>query len=78
MSKWWIGQSKPEEIDVEKEWPITWTFRFRSEAELKYFLGQLSDGWGENAVYSHFPANQTTREWLIDPTIDEYWRDDVD
>lgn len=30
--------------------PVVLTLRFRSEHEKSEFLGQLSDGWGENFV----------------------------
>jgi hypothetical protein len=30
---------------------------FDTELEKDYFLGQLSDGWGENEVYLDWPEN---------------------
>jgi hypothetical protein len=31
------------------------TFTFRNKAERDYFMGQLSDGWGENKVELKWP-----------------------
>ncbi len=33
---------------LEDEYPASITLRFRDEDERNEFLGQLSDGWGEN------------------------------
>lgn len=36
--------------DAQSNWPVSITLRFKSQAAKDYFLGQLSDGWGENEV----------------------------
>jgi hypothetical protein len=38
------------EIDFSK-YPVTSTLHFKNEEERDEFMGQLSDGWGENLVY---------------------------
>ena len=33
---------------IEREYPVAVTLRFRDQAQRDFFMGQLSDGWGEN------------------------------
>ncbi len=37
------------------QYPATLTLHFKSEAEKREFMGQLSDGWGENHVMLDWP-----------------------
>jgi hypothetical protein len=39
-----------KEAQIIKKYPKHVVLRFRSQEELEVFMGQLSDGWGENLV----------------------------
>ena len=41
--------------DRAKEYPHAVTLRFRSRSERETFMGQLSDGWGENECSMEWP-----------------------
>lgn len=55
------------------------TLEFKSAFDKKYFLGQLSDGWGENLVMLKWPKGKSLMSCkvedaiYVDPSIDEYY-----
>lgn len=58
----------------------TVTLRFRNDDERDFFMGQLSDGWGENEVVLTFHPLMSWDEALkaggpfdVDPTGTELW-----
>lgn len=57
----------------QNDFPVTVTLRFRSEEERRYFMGQLSDGWGESEVeLSWNGLLRMARECGVVPT-GEHW-----
>jgi hypothetical protein len=45
---------------MSEEYPVSVTLHFKNEAEKNFFMGGLSDGWGENAcslswTYENYP-----------------------
>jgi hypothetical protein len=51
------------------------TLRFPSALHKKYFLGQLSDGWGENVVDLTWPSSVDLAESMTVrvKNMGEYW-----
>lgn len=53
----------------------TITLRFKDHEQLDYFMGQLSDGWGENRCGMKWTGDlSNVRVVDVDPTVDtELW-----
>lgn len=44
--------------ELERRYPVQVVLRFRDESAKREFMGQLSDGWGENLVMLEWPWEQ--------------------
>ena len=42
------------EVEHDRQEPVSVILTFDNPADKKYFLGQLSDGWGENVVEMNY------------------------
>jgi hypothetical protein len=49
------------------------TLRFPSAFHKDYFLGQLSDGWGENLVYLTWRGDMKTAKVVGVRNFGDYW-----
>jgi hypothetical protein len=63
-----------------REFPVhEITLRFRSEADKEEFMGQLSDGWGENVCQLFWSDDKTfdeTKVFDIELLSDDYGDDE--
>ena len=53
-----------------RRFPLRVELRFATAAEMDYFMGQLTDGFGENEAYVT-PIGQ--RAYTVDPTDSDGW-----
>lgn len=54
---------------------VSVTLRFKNKEQRDYFMGQLSDGWGENHVALRWRGDfYKAASFTVDPTVDrELW-----
>lgn len=57
--------------------PATVTLRFKSEYAKRYFLGQLSDGWGENHVDLKWGRTDLDKAKVVDVRVFSDWGDET-
>lgn len=54
--------------------PVEVVLRFRNKQERDYFMGQLSDGFGENECDLKWRGDfDRARVFHVDPTVSELW-----
>lgn len=64
----------PPKIETEENETVRVTLVFKNDEQKEFFMGQLSDGWGENECSLKWQGDfHDAAEYEVDPTISEYW-----
>lgn len=61
--------------EIDKEYPVAITLRFKSDDEKKDFMTGLSDGWGENSCSLAWPwGDGASFDDVVDYGVDVFER----
>jgi hypothetical protein len=61
---------------AKKNKPVEITLRFKSDYAKSFFLGQLSDGWGENGCSLKWGRTELDRAKVVDVAVFSDWGDE--